>query len=645
MDKKTFIILAAAMLMLLSVSAGTAKKIVNPSFKSRISSVLTIEELDLGKKETKVKFRAIFHPGYWFNVSEKDYLLDTETGEKFHPISGEGVTLGEKVVMPESGEITFTLTYPPLPKTTKTLDFSPETIFHTFDISLSGKNSDSSTGMPEEVLFTETPRKPTPYFFKEGEVRVHGKLKGYDPRLGFDSFQIYLWDIPTGNYMTKMISLDSCGNFDQNFFITSPQTGSIRLPHEASLSLYIEPDNDIDLLLDWEDMLDIDRKKGLKDKLENVQFGGSLAAMNRMLHNAPAMKYIRASQLADTKTPEEAKRIITDATSARRLELNKYADEINADPYMRKYLNLKVQAAEADKLLEYIESRRENQSAYPDSSLFKEPLTKEFYMDFMPQLLQADTTILAISDAGPLINRLAFFIPQGLSYNIIADENGGYERTKALMELVASEDVPLLWQITIASQKGDGVRKQAKWFADLYRDQLTRLYDHTIKSPYLQKRLEDLYVETINATTFEIPPTPGGAILRRLIKPYSGKWIIMDFWATTCGPCRLNIEKMKEFRDLNRDNDRFTFLFITGADESAQGDYDAYVEKHLKDAHCVRLDTPDMIKIRDLFGIVDIPRYVLIDPKGGIANSDFKMFNLRSFLNNEKITFKGAVPL
>ncbi len=103
-----------------------------------------------------------------------------------------------------------------------------------------------------------------------------------------------------------------------------------------------------------------------------------------------------------------------------------------------------------------------------------------------------------------------------------------------------------------------------------------------------------------------------------------------------------NIQGMKKFRDLNRDNDRFTFLFITGADESSRRDYNDYVEKHLQGENSVILDTRDMVKVRDLFGISAIPRYIVIDPEGRVADSDFDIEKISRFLENEKIPFKAA---
>ncbi len=637
MNKKIFSILAATMLMMLSGSAGSAKKIVNPSFKSRTSSVLTIEEMDLGKKETKVKFRAIFRPGYWFKISESEYLFDPETGKKFYPTDGEGVSLGERLVMPESGDTTFTLTYPPIPKNTKILDFSPNSVFHTFGISLSDKNS--SIGSHEDLL-TEAPRNPTPSFFKGGDVRIHGKLKGYDPRLGFDSFQVFIKDIPIDKQVRSLLPLDSAGNFDKTFSISSPLASSIVIPFGNYIHIYLEPDNDIEIMLDWEDLLDFDRKKGLKKKLEHVQFGGSLAAMSRMLDNAPEMKFIRSSQLADTKTPEEAKRIITEAVADYRLKLNKYADEIKADPYMRKYLNEMVQAEEAFKLLDYETYRDMKRREFPDSAFFKDPLTKDFYMDFMPQLLQADTTILATSYGEVILNRLAFSsFPKLFELNRY---NNPKEVSEVMKEFASTEEVPFLWQIANANSEGNAVSSQAKWYPENFRKDLDNLYSHTIKSPYLQKRLNDLFEETVNAKVYDLPSTPGGDIMRKLVEPYAGKWVFVDFWATTCGPCRGNIQGMKKFRDLNRDNDRFTFLFITGADESSRRDYNDYVEKHLQGENSVILDTRDMVKVRDLFGISAIPRYIVIDPEGRVADSDFDIEKISRFLENEKIPFKAA---
>lgn len=646
MDKRILTYVATAVLICLSAISFQAKKIVNPTFKSRTSSVLTIEEMDLGKKETTVKFRAIFRPGYWFYLDNDSYLLDPATGEKFHPLPGQSI-LGEKVMMPESGDTTITVKYPPIPKGVKTLDFSPKSVFHTFGISLSDKKQHSSTIAPEEILNSATPRKPTPSFFKGGDVRIHGKMKGYDPRLGFDALKIYLEDLPIHESSVELIPLDSCGNFDETFFISSPLTTFIPLQFGTYIQTYLEPDNDLELLIDWEDLLDIDRKKGLKEKLEHIQFGGSLTDMNRMLFGLPTREGIIGSRFAESASPLEAEIYIVNKATERKKELERYATKIKADSFMRKYLREMALIEEAANMLEYDSYKNMERHSLPDSLFFKDLLPTEFFEDFLPALLNADTTILAQPYASLVLNRLSFStLPEVLEVKTTRYGEGdeAKEMPKAIMKFAGANDVPFLWQIAMAAKNGQSIKHSARAYPELYRNSLDNLFSHTIISPYLRQRLEQTYTEEVNLKTYDLPDTPGGNLMRELIKPYYGKWLMVDFWATTCGPCRSNIEDMKEFRDLNRDNESFTFLFLTADDESSLQNYNDYVEKNLKGEHSLRLKSQEMDKIRALFNITGIPRYVLFDPEGRVADRNFSTFAIYQFLEEKNIPFNKPEP-
>ncbi len=641
---RKIIIAAVMLLIILSGSAGSAKKIVNPSFKSRTSSVLTIDEMELGKKETKVKFRAVFRPGWAFTVSDQAYLLDPETGKKFYPRTSEGLTFGKSIVMPESGDTTFTLTYPPIPKNTKILDFSPNSVFHTFGISLSDKKS--SKEKLEDQL-TETPRKPTPYFFKGGDVRIHGKIKGYDPRLGFDSFQLLSRDVISGKATIALLSLDSCGNFDQTIYIPAPNTAFMTITPGMNVyqSIYLEPDNDIEILFDWEDILDYDRQKGLKSKLDNVRFGGSLAEINRASHNAPEKNYISGAALVGKFYPSEAKDIISSEASRQKTEIERYADEINASSFIRKYLLESVQSDEAMAMMDYDHSYFFNHREYPDSAIFMLPIPKDFYDDFLPPLLKADTTILATHNAVFLLNGLSYSysLPEALSLE--NNEYGWFSNYQKLDSVIwewsGLPEIPFIWQASRTANNYSKIVNMAKWNPNLVRKNLEELYSISVKSPYLIKKLEDCFSDVLNSKRYDLPPTPGGDIMRELIKPFRGKWIIVDFWGISCGPCRSNIESSKEFRELNRNNEYFTYLFITGEDESPNPYYDNYVEKNLKGENSHRLKLSDIRAVRSLFGIDGIPRYILIDPDGLVADDDFFNYELSKFLERENIPYKS----
>ncbi|MDE6278481.1 MAG: TlpA family protein disulfide reductase [Paramuribaculum sp.] len=640
MFKKLLTSLTVASILTVSGVSVNAKIIKNPSFDARTSSILTVEEIDLGKKETRMKFRAVFRPTWWFSVDSTEYILDPATGEKFYPTAIEGIKFGERVTMPQSADTVFTIIYPPLPKNTKTLDLFPESYWKTFGLSLSDKKSTIKN--TPDLAPVAGQRIPTPSFFTEGNMHLYGRIKGYDPRLGFSAMKLYIDDIVTGKNMAKMIPLDSCGRFDYQIFTHNPQTVSISIDSKAHLPLYIEAGNDLQVIIDMEDILDIDRMRGLKFFLENVEYGGSLAEINRAFLKAPEKTGPTAHALADDTAPLEAKEIISRSIADYRERMEKYIGENDFTPHTRDYLLNSILAKDAEEMFDYDMYRKLNRDYYPDSTFFSTPTPPEYFAEIAPAILTADTTVLAASSAHFLLNRLAYStLPQaiGVKGRYVTDRP---ETAKAIAEYCNSTEVPFIWQITVSAAKGPGIDGTARRMKDYYRQELDNLYANVISSPYLRMRLDNHFEQQVNAKSYELPATPAGNLMRKLIEPYSGKWILVDFWATTCGPCRGNIEQMKAFRDANRDSDQFTFLFITSEDQSPLKAYNSYVEKNLANDHSLYLTPDEILLLQDLFEINGIPHYVLITPEGLVYDKKISHHDFFTVLDHEGIPFNSV---
>ena len=146
---KTLVIkqtLLTCLLFLSCTGLQAQERIVEqPAFDAWSSTTLEIDKIALSDTATVFYIDAYFRPKYWIQVVKETTL---RADGKTYPIkAGDGITLSEKFWMPESGEASFRLIFPPLPKGTKTVDFiegNEEGAFKIWNIHLDGSPANSS---------------------------------------------------------------------------------------------------------------------------------------------------------------------------------------------------------------------------------------------------------------------------------------------------------------------------------------------------------------------------------------------------------------------------------------------------------------------------------------------------------------------
>ncbi len=118
---KTITISILAFLLPFAVYSQTI--IEQPRHGLSTAPYLTIKKIEIGDTTTVLYFHTTFTPGNWINIPKETYIQPIDDSIRSYIVATEGIPLGKKYTMPESGEVDYKLIFPKINPDIRKLDY------------------------------------------------------------------------------------------------------------------------------------------------------------------------------------------------------------------------------------------------------------------------------------------------------------------------------------------------------------------------------------------------------------------------------------------------------------------------------------------------------------------------------------------
>ena len=595
-----------------------------PAFDAWNSTTLEIDKIVLSDTATVFYIDAYYRPKYWIQVAKETTL---QADGKTYPIkAGDGINLSEKFWMPESGEASFRLIFPPLPKGTKAVDFSEgdvEGAYKIWNIRLDGSPAYSSLAGKKNPVETPVLEKPE---FKNGTAVLKGHIADYKPDMNLKG-RAWNFNLLNGGTEEYNITVQPDGDF----------TLEVPLYYSTSLNIssnfmngliYLKPGETTSVEINMPEICRSQSKKQ-KDKPslgEKYYFTGALAALNNESCNS-SLRFVSVSP----KSQEDYMQMFSDistmnANQFKAYWMDRYQKEkavldshtALSDAY-RTLLHNSLKKDLAEQLLGIsgmMEYAYRTVNQIPRDSVIpkdKKVIPAIEYYDFIPELISNDPYLLYDGSFTYLISYLQYT-------NFTGEDRAAGEKapdnTADLIKVMGTDN-GILFDLLAAQRLSQPIKEfrplsdeeiaQAGKISPVIQEALTQMNNKVKQTIEENKKKSGYTVNRVN-----IADIPAEELFNAITTPYRGKVVFVDFWATWCGPCKAAMRASEPVKKDFAGKD-IVFLYLAG-ENSPKGTWEQMIPD-IKGEH-YRMTDAQWTYICNKFGVQGVPSYMIIAKDG-----------------------------
>lgn len=605
---KPFVLITCFLLSLTTFTQAQERIIEQPPFTAWSSTSIEIDKVALSDTATILHIKAFYRPKNWIKIASGSFLKGSD-GELYPLRHGIGITPDQKFWMPESGQAEFKLVFPPLPKDITSIDFSEgdtEGAFKIWGIQLDGKLP--KLKLPAEA--TERTKKlttlPTPKIEK-GKALLEGQILDFEPGMS-SNFTIYLRGAV--NLEQKVdIKVNDNGQFSSEIPVITTTPATLYAGIEA-IDFLLAPGEKTNLVINQREICRRQSKlhKDKKSNEANVYYGGYLAGPSGEIAKLNFKTNIDddypqfIKDLKD-KNAEEVKAYILN----KHKEKLRQIDVLKATKACKEMLCCAVDASAAS-LLTFVPGII--QRVHITNYKLKDEQVNE-YIKSNPVNLP-DDFLNVLRDFSSLNTTRAMYVPLYMRLT-------GSSMFRTAFSKALGTDKGIYFELSTVADALNGIND----FTPVTEEQLAKI--SALSTPvYLEavKEKNDELLAKIEKnkkktgfTINEAGEVSNEDLFASIISKYRGHTLLVDFWATWCGPCRMANKAMIPMKEELKDRD-IVYIYLTG-ETSPKGTW----ENMIPDIHGehFRVTADQWSYLMKSFNIRGVPTYLLVDREGNIT--------------------------